>query len=64
MEVCLSANLQFNKSLTLKLGVRNVDRNGAIFVSDHMTKLALYLKSQAVKAEKKPQKATWGLLEG
>lgn len=65
MEVYLSANLYFHKPLMLKLGVRNVDRNNVIFVSDHITKPALYLKSQAFKLEKKkPQKATWGLLEG
>lgn len=45
MEVYLSANLYFHKPLMLKLGVRNVDRNNAIFVSDHITKPALYLKS-------------------
>lgn len=45
MKTHLSANLYLNKSLTLRLGVRNVDRNGATFISDHMTKPALHLKS-------------------
>lgn len=52
----LSANLYFNKSLMLRLRVRSVDRNSATFVSDHMTKPALYLKSEAFKAERNLRK--------